>query len=472
MSTSTASALQAASGPDRRGLWASLVFLALVGVVVVLTLRGGEKEGIEVRVSTSDHRSITSKVLAQGKVRAKRQVDVAPEIAGRVIEVFVNVGDQVTEGDPLFSLDDEQYQNAVSQIRVALDAADASVQRMQLLLKEAERNLARDQNLVAKGIGNQEQVRAQEARVAMARTDVRQAQAQRERARLDLLRSKESLRDTRVNAPLSGTVVAVGLEVGQVVGAVASGISGLGGGSPLAPSSSTPHVVIADLSQLRAMLDVDELDVARLQVGQQVELRAQGAIDVPYFGVVEEVGLLGQDLGGAVSFGVKVRIMPAGAVKGVLPSDVEPLQRFGLLRPGMSVSAEVQVERLPKVVAVPVAAILEGSGDKGDRVFVVDNGVAKEKSIELGPSEGDLVAVLSGLDAGEKVVEGPFRALRALQDADVVTIDETVDLPPSSKALPKPAALSASVDAGVDGAPTDKNTDAKDKSKGRKGQTP
>ncbi|MCP4501915.1 MAG: efflux RND transporter periplasmic adaptor subunit [Deltaproteobacteria bacterium] len=431
--SSSAPLVGTAAKTNRKGLGLSLVLLLGVVIVGVLSLRTGGQKGEKVRVTTSESRTITSRVLAQGKIRAKRQVDVAPEISGRVIEVFVKVGNHVEVGDPLFSLDDEQYQNGVAQIRVAVNAADASVQRMQLLAKEAERNLRRDQDLVKRNIGSQESVRVLEARLAMSHTDVRQAKAQRERARLDLLRAKESLRKTRVLAPLSGTVVAVGLEVGQIV-------SNLGAGgltaSPMG-GSSRPHVVISDLSELTAMLDVDELDIARVVLKQRAHLRAQGAIDTPYYGVVEEVGLLGQSIGGAVSFGVKVRIEPpssslAKTSVGALPEIKEEL-RFGLLRPGMSITSEIEVERLENAVVVPVSSILEGArdGDK-DRIFVLKNDRAEERNVKIGPSEGDVIAVLSGVRAGEVIVEGPFRALRTLEDGSALVVEETVPLPKAS----------------------------------------
>src|SRR5690606_33499488 len=149
-----------------------------------------------------------------------------------------------------------------------------------------------------------------------------------------------------------------------------------------------------------------------------------------YRGDVTLVGLMGREQGGAVHFPVEVKVAPpmtaaiegAGEEEGVGGADGGPAASLPIgLRPGMSVSAEIIVERLPDAVYAPVAAVLEGDGkEKADRVFVVDEGlsgaVAREREVTLGPTDNENVAVLSGLEPGERVVEGPFRAIRGLDD--------------------------------------------------------
>jgi multidrug efflux pump subunit AcrA (membrane-fusion protein) len=103
-----------------------------------------------------------------------------------------------------------------------------------------------------------------------------------------------------------------------------------------------------------------------------------------------------------------------------------------VLRPGMSAQAEIEVQHLDDALALPVAAVLEGDGaDKPDRIFVYsgdDNaGTVKQTSVKLGPTEGDKVAIANGVAAGDKVVEGPFRALKSLSDGDHVVVDKKKD---------------------------------------------
>lgn len=458
-----------ANAPPQKEGRAALVGVVLVGAALVvgaISLFPSQEKGEEVRLTYAKARPVVSRVLAQGRVRAKRQVDVQSEVSGRVTEIFVKTGQQVAPGDALFALDPEQAENAVAQLRVALRAANATVSRMQLAIEEAARGTRRDQRLVERGVATAEVARASEAREKMARTDLLQAQANRDRAALEFQRAKDTLEKSQVLAPIAGTVVAVGIEVGQLVAPLASSGFGSPGGSAALGTvggSTLPHVVIADLSELEARLDVDELDVARVHPGQSVQIRAQGAQGETLRGTVTEVGLLGQQSGGAVMFPVEVSIERevAPAIGAAPPESPRPLRRA--LRPGMTVSADIEVERLPEAIAVPLAAVLEGDGrQKPDRVFVaVDiddkddkSGSVKERAVTLGPTESDVVAILAGVAAGEAVVEGPFRALRALEDDAAITVKEIVPLSEDdAKNAAKPTGKTGATERSVDEGP-------------------
>lgn len=461
------------SRPRRRAYWAWLGVLALLGLALVsiFVVRQRPKP-TEVRATKAENREIVSRVLAQGKIRARRQVEVASEISGRVTEIHVGIGDRVEVGQLLFALDDKQLKNATSQLRVALLAADAMVERAQLMRQEAERNWQRNQALLSRGVGTQAQVQADEARVQLAAADLKQALAGQERARLELLRAQDALRKSNVVAPIAGVVVDISLEVGEVV-APLGGMSGgasmgalalTGGGS----SANLGSIVVADLSELMARLEVDELDVGRVRAGQLVRLTALSADMTPFRARISQVAMLGRDVGGAVQFAVEAQVdgywrrdsgekpptsMSAKPVAEAPASDgaavgsraISPLpdspsqpgvgQEGFLLRPGMTVSAEIEVERLPQVIAVPIAAVLEGDNRPGgvpDQVWRIDTSseppTVRLEAVTLGPTDQDAVAVLSGLAAEDVLVEGPFRALRELEDGAQIKIDRYVSL--------------------------------------------
>ena len=393
-------------------LGAALVLVALAIGAATLLRAGGEK-GEAVRTAVAVRRGITQKVLAQGKVRARQQVEVASEIGGRVSTVQVKVGDVVKAGDLLFALDDEQLKNAVEQLRVALAGADALSKRAELGVAEAARGIERDKKLLEKGVVADEQMKLDDSRAQLAQADLDSARAGVDRTLLDLQRARDALRRARVTAPIAGTVVAVGVEVGQVVSAV----QGLAGESAFGLASSGPSapVIIADLAELIVKLDVDELDIGQVKEGQKAIVRAQGIKDVTFTGAVERVGRMGRDQAGAVLFVVEASVR-----------EPEPRE---ILRPGMSAQADIEVQHLDDVVAVPVGAVLEGDGaEKPDRIFIYTGddraGSVREARIKLGPTEGDVIAVLSGVNAGDKIVEGPFRALKGLEDGARVTVEQ------------------------------------------------
>lgn len=431
-----------------RGPLIGAALLVVTGVIAVATLlRDASSSAQPVRIAEVKTRDVIHHVLAQGKVRARTQVDVASEIGGRVAVVNVKVGDVVKAGDPLFSLDAEQLENAVEQLRVGVAGAAALKTRAELGVAEADRGVQRDRALRDKGVLADEQLKVGEARVALARAELDSALSQLERVRLDLARTRDALRRAQVTAPSAGTVVAVGVEVGQVVSAVQglAGEAGLSGfGFAGAGSTSTAPVILADLSELQLRLDVDELDVSLVKEGQPVRITAQGIKDQSYQGVVERVGLMGREQGGAVLFVVEVKVLPGAGTE--------------QLRPGMSAQAEIEVQRLPQALAIPVAAVLEGDGkDKPDRLFLFDGGDdaghAREVKVKLGPADGDVIAVLDGVRAGDRVVEGPFRALRGLEDGDAVRRQTAQE--EAAGATGKDGAKKGSAGNGKDGAAKD-----------------
>jgi HlyD family secretion protein len=164
---------------------------------------------------------------------------------------------------------------------------------------------------------------------------------------------------------------------------------GLGGG-PGAP------VIVADLSELIVKLDVDELDISRVRPGQQAIIKAQGLKDIEFDGVVEKVGLMGRDAMGAVLFSVEVKVTgsratgsrPMSASGGDSLEGQAPVvpAAADVLRPGMSAQAEIEVERLEKATAIPLAAILEAQksdeGEQPDRVVVVE-GLKSERILNF-----------------------------------------------------------------------------------------
>jgi multidrug efflux pump subunit AcrA (membrane-fusion protein) len=446
------------------------VFVGVGAVAAVVTLVRTRAEDAEVvRTAVVVERGITSKVVAQGKVRAKTQAEVSSEVGGRVAQVYVEVGDSVKVGDPLFALDGEQLRNTVLQLEAAIASAEAVVLRTDVAVKEAERGVARDTALFQKGVLADDALKLAETRLASATAERASATANVERTRLDLSRAKDALRRARVTSPLTGTVVAVGVEVGRVVSS-GTGLSaspdaalGLGIGGASAP------VIIADLSELLVKLDVDELDISRVRPGQQAIVRAQGIKDVEFSGVVDKVGLLGRDAMGAVLFSVEVKVVgsrasgslsvdttdPSGAanksqgLEGQAPIVPSPA---ALLRPGMSAQAEIEVERVEKAIAVPLAAVLEATksdeGEQPDRVVVVEGDASKKdavliaslRPVRLGPSEGETIAILSGLSVGERVVEGPYRILKQLTDGAKVTLEPEKENEKDNDGATKPTA--------------------------------
>lgn len=438
------------SGP--RWIVGGLLVLCIVGALLWGYRQQKERGEVEpVRVTQADMRDIRAVVRSQGKIRARDQVEVGSEVAGRVIGVFVVEGQHVKRGDPLFSLDDEQARNAIARFRVAHRAAQTTLKRAELMRDEAVRLHARNTKLFQRKAITRDAFETSAAQSRMVHIDVEQAGGQVERALLELARAREGLKKTRVVSPQAGQVISVGIEIGQVIGGPS-----IGGGASLdalglTGAASTPAtgdtVVIADLSELMVELEVDELDVAHVKKDARVVIKTQGGDGNGWEGVVERVGLMGLEKGGATVFSVTSsfpNVQNRSSFLDTNPSDITdagvrgegpPDVSLPLVLPGMTVSAEIEIERVPRALAIPVGAIvparLADLGD-GDAAWVVNRKntplTAELKTITLGASDAEVVEIESGLDVGDWIVEGPYRSLRTLTNNATVEIEEEVEL--------------------------------------------
>jgi HlyD family secretion protein len=269
--------------------------------------------------------------------------------------------------------------------------------------------LARAEQLATQGISSVEALEAARLRRTSADLSVEQAREAVTQGRAMLVKAEDDLRKTTIYAPLSGRVIALNAEVGEVV------VSG---------TMNNPASVIgtiADLSEILAEIDVDETEVVHLATGQRVLLKVDAIPDREYTGRVVEIG-------------------SSGYAKPTQP-DVTFFQAKvlfdapdGSLRPGMSARAEIEVSTHTDALTVPIQAVVErkpknadgqGSARKAPPVsvvFVVEEGKAKSVPVKSGISDSTDVEIVEGLSGGEQVITGPYRALRKLEDGDAVRV--------------------------------------------------
>ena len=200
-----------------------------------------------------------------------------------------------------------------------------------------------------------------------------------ENARLSLQRSQDALENYTINAPISGTVIEKNIKAGDNVNSIESG----------------SLAVIYDLSYLKLEMNISELDLSKLQEGQEVDITADAIPGEVFQGKVDRVSINGTTTNGFTTY-------PATIL----------LEDYGGLNPGMNVSADIVVERMKNVLSVPAAAVqrgdtvlvpLEGCLSE-DGTCVVDPAKAEERTVTLGGSDGEYVEITSGLSEGETVL--------------------------------------------------------------------
>ena len=305
-----------------------------------------------VHATTVEPESVTPTATATAEILANRQSNMRSETAGRVMEVRVEAGDRVEEGQVLLRLD-------VSRPASAAQAANAAVEQSEARLSQAKRELARTKKLVQTG-GLPEQ------RLDDARDALRLTLAARDAARAEARLARRGLTEAVVRAPFAGTVVERTVEVGEYV----------------APAS--PLLILADTSRLKARVLLDPREAIDVSVGAKAVFSVYARPGESFSGKVARVGEV-----------VDPRTRR-------LPVEIDLDDDRGRLRPGLVARFSVQTGEPKKMIRVPLDGVFERFGTQ--HVYVIEDGIARRRSIVLGPVRAGLAEVVKGIEPGETVV--------------------------------------------------------------------
>jgi HlyD family secretion protein len=385
--------------------------LGVVGLGLVANLVFGRGDGAaEVRVETIQARDLVSTITATGNVRPRRQVNISSDVMGRVVELKIEEGDEVERGSLLLRIDPSAIQAQVSRARAARAQAQAQVSQARANLLQAERDLERLQSLRARDpdlVSGQALEEAQ-TRLEIQRATVQSAEFGAAQAAAQLEEVEEQQTRTTIIAPISGRVTRLNIEEGEtaVVGTMNN------------PGSLL--LTISDLSIIEAVLSVDETDVPRISLGDSAVVELDAFPGRRFAGEVSRIGNSAiQASGGQARASVDFEV-----VLTLLDPPAE-------LRPDLSATAEIIVDRRQGATSVPIVSVtlrspLEGEGEGGEAeeegVFVLDQGVVRWRPVTLGMTGATHFEVLSGLSVGEQVVSGPFQQILALQDGNPVRV--------------------------------------------------
>lgn len=342
--------------------------------------------------------SLTETAAASGKIEPDVQVEVKSRGSGEVIEVLVKEGDQVEAGQLLVRLDPTDAERDLASAKVARDKVKADLAAAQASLAVADleqKNSKVSQEVAEKsaelGLGSSDAARTagHATKVAGGNLTLRRAQlsaiqAQLKAAELAVEDAETRLKETKIFAPIAGTVLDIAVEKGTIV---ASAITNLSGGSAV--------MTIADLSNLRVVGSIDEAQIGRVARGQRVEIRVDAYADRVFQGAVDFVSPLGKEASSVVTFDVEIAV-----------SD----EQASLLRSGMSADVEIVTAEQKDVLLVPLLAVQS----KGKRRFVrLASG--EVRAIQTGATDGTRMVVESGLEEGDDVLASAPAAPAAQQ---------------------------------------------------------
>jgi HlyD family secretion protein len=401
---------------------AGLLLVILVAAIVI----GGKKEPvITVQTEKVVSRTITQVVTASGQVQPKDLVAINPEVSGEIVDLPVVEGQRVTRGQVIVKIRPDQYVAQLQQSEASLQSQMGGEQLAKANYDNSESTYKRAQELYKKKLMSDQDLEAAKTAYEVNKASYESAKANVDQAKAQVAVNQDALNKTVIHAPMDGIVSLLNSKLGERV---------LG----TSFTTGTEIMDIANMNTMEAQVNVDENDVVLVSVGDTAVISVDAFPDKKIKGIVYQVASSGTTTGAGTqdqvtNFLVKIKIL-----------DLKTLD----LKPGMSVTADIQTATHHNVLSVPIQSVTvrmpktpEGSkaentnvsttakanGNRekaGEVVFVVKNGVAKTVTVKRGISDDNYVEITSGLKAGEEVVSGSFVAIsRELNDGSKVRVD-------------------------------------------------
>ena len=409
----------------RKTLWIAIGVLVLTAGAGAVVINSGEEELLEVQTATVARETIIQKVNATGRIQPKTQIRISADISARITALHVEEGQWVEEGQLLVELDRERHLAAVESAEANVRSSQADSKLVLQNMLKAEKDYDRARDVVARKLDSQQVLddASSAYQVEVARYESTQDRVSQARAALK--QRQDDLSKTLIYSPMSGTISDLNKEQGEI--AIGSQFQ------------EDVILIVADLNEMEAQVNVDENDIVNVQVGQTAEIEVDALFGETLKGTVYEIAnTANTDAQGTTNqkteFEVKIAV----------------LGETGKLRPGMTASADVFTLTKTEVVGVPIQSVavrtvdqlvLEGEevADAEKRfvadadgfveiIFAIEDGVATARQVTTGIQSDNMIEVVDGIDADEVVVTGSYRAIsKDLSNGETVTVNNDPD---------------------------------------------
>jgi HlyD family secretion protein len=386
--------------------WLILLAVAVVlGAVVFASLRNNGGQGLQVETAEVSRRTIVARVKASGNISPRKKVEIQSKVIGEIVALPFREGEAVKAGDVVVEIEKKLYQAACDQAKAALEQARVQLERAQAELANAELQAQRIERLFAEGVVSERD--RDQARLALeqAQVAVRAQERAIEQARFAYRRALEDLDRTTIRSPMDGVVVSRRVEVGETAIMGTTNFPG------------SVLMVIGDLSELVAEVEVPERDVVQLALGQEASVKVDALPGEVFPGRLVEIASSGNKMGDVVKFKVRVALDHPDA----------------RLKPEMTAKVEIVTKKVENALAVPQQAVQTRFLDEQGKevfakptpreeqvVYLFAGGKARRQTVKTGVQDELYVEILEGLTGGEEVIVGPYKVLRTLKDGDRV----------------------------------------------------
>jgi HlyD family secretion protein len=433
------------------GLLGAVVLLVILAIVGKNAGWIGQPDKKQVEVAKAKKTEIIEEVNASGKVQPVIEVKISPEVSGEIIELNVEEGDSVSEGQNLLvKIRPDNYESALTRAEANLNQQRANLASARARKATSDANFERisaeykrNKKLFEQKAISEAEWQAAESNYKVAQQEVESAEQNVnasaymvESAQATVREAKENLKLTTIYAPVSGTVSKLNVEQGERV----VGTSQMAG---------TELLRIADLNQMEVRVNVNENDIVRVSLGDTAEIDVDSYSHTgrKFTGVVTHIANTANQqvsMESVTEFEVRIRILNDSFKDLMGNNGGQPP-----FRPGMTASVDIITDRKNNILTVPLSAVTlrdpnekkakdgkpeakfakaEEPGKKEEKkqvVFIKREGKAMMVEVETGISDYDNIEILSGLQEGDEVISGPFRAVsKDLEDGDLIESKE------------------------------------------------
>jgi len=308
-------------------------------------------------------RSIQLSITAAGDISPAEQVSVIPETSGRIKALLVDIGDNVKKGDVLVTLDDETLLKERDTQCTDIDGSRLQVERDQ-------RTYTRANQLFENGLLSKEEYENSLSTYQISTNNL--VRAEKALAQID-----ERLSKTQILAPFDCTVLTRPVSVGQAV----SGSDGASGG--------TECLTVADLNQMVIDSHINQADVTRLKIGQQVDIQVEAVTGLKLTGVIERIAPQATLKNNIKGFSCRILLE-------------NPDER---VRPGMTANISIPIALADNVLAVPLSAVFTEGGERF--VYAKKGESWDQRPVKIGVADFSFVEITEGLQEGDTVALEP-----------------------------------------------------------------
>jgi len=394
-----------------------IVGAALVlALILIFNLSANRETGLKVTADKVQRQNLKSVISASGEIKPKKNVEISAHVPGRIDKIGVKEGDRVRAGQFLLKLDSAQYEANADRDRAMIRFYKTELEGSKARLQKDKDYYDSQQKLYSESLISKEQLEQAKLQFDMSSAGFQSTQHQIEQSEASLRSTMDTLGKTSFSSPIDGIITSLRVEEGEV--AIIGTMNNPG----------TVLMTIADLSVMEAEVEVDETDIVSVRLGQMASVRVDAFPGQDIKGTVTEVGSSALQKSQVATSTTE----EAKDFKVVVTLDDPPEN----LKPGLSASADIITAEKTQVLAVPIAALAvrekEAAKDKPQEKTVEEEGVfvlsadnhATFTVIRKGIT-GDLnIEVVSGLSEGQRIVVGPYSALRALKDGMLVKPEE------------------------------------------------